>query len=373
MEFEHVTLQPPGNQDLKIMIFTASPATSERLKSLLRKFKYHNRGNMTEKPIELELFEEFRTELTSYCYRMLGSIFDADDAVQDTLIRAWQSWDQFRQEASPRSWIYRIATNVCLDKLRYTKRRALPMDLSGPAVSIVEPRTVLPHTSWIWPVPDTACDPVDLLVRKDTLRLSFIALLQTLPPRQRAVLILNDVLRWSAKQTAEAMGMTSVAVNSALQRARATMTRANLRSDELRDMDAEADRQLLSRYVEAFERYDIDVLMELFHENASLSMPPFVMWVRGHANLASFYAATRSHCFGSRLLPVSANGKNPAYAQYAPDRPDGTLKPWGIHVLEIKDGKIGHIHTFIDTALYSRFGLPTQLDARPAISKQSDE
>lgn len=328
---------------------------------------------MIEKPIELELVEELRTELTSYCYRMLGSIFDADDAVQDTLIRAWQGWDQFRQESSPRSWIYRIATNVCLDKLRYAKRRALPMDLSGPTVPIMEPRTVLPHTSWIWPVPDTACDPVDLLVRKDTLRLSFIALLQTLPPRQRAVLILYDVFQWSAKETAEAMGMTSAAVNSALQRARATMTRANLQSDELRDMDAETDHQLLSRYVEAFEQYDIDALMALFHENGSLSMPPFVMWVRDRTNLASFYEATRSHCFGSRLLPVSANSKNPAYAQYAPTGPDGTLRPWGIHVLEIKDGKIAHIHTFIDAALFSRFGLPTHLDAKTSTSRQPDE
>jgi RNA polymerase sigma-70 factor (TIGR02960 family) len=240
------------------------------------------------------------------------------------------------------------------------------MDLSDPTAPIVEPRDTLPLTAWVWPAPDTAGDPADMVVRRDTIRLSFIAVLQTLPPRQRAVLILHDVFQWSAKQTADAMGMTAVAVNSALQRARATMTRANLRSDALRDMDGDADRQLLDRYVDAFEQYDIDALMALFHDNGSLSMPPFVMWVRGRANLASFYEATRSHCLGSRLLPVSANGNNSAYAQYAPTGHDGTLEPWGIHVLEIKDGKIAHIHTFIDAALYSRFGLPTRLDPSPA-------
>jgi RNA polymerase sigma-70 factor (TIGR02960 family) len=324
---------------------------------------------MSEIQAELASVEELRPELTAYCYRMLGSIFEADDAVQDALIRAWQSWDQFRHESSRRFWIYRIATNVCLDKLRDAKRRALPMDLSDPTAPIVEPRDTLPLTAWVWPAPDTAGDPADIVVRRDTIRLSFIAVLQTLPPRQRAVLILHDVFQWSAKQTADAMGMTAVAVNSALQRARATMTRANLRSDALRDMDADADRQLLDRYVDAFEQYDIDALMALFHENGSLSMPPFVMWVRGRANLASFYEATRSHCLGSRLLPVSANGNNPAYAQYAPTGHDWTLEPWGIHVLEIKDGKLAHIHTFIDEALYSRFGLPTRLDPSPANSR----
>lgn len=151
------------------------------------------------------------------------------------------------------------------------------------------------------------------------------------------------------------------------------INRSNLQSDALRDMDTYIDCQLLDRYVEAFEQYDIDALMALFHENGSLSMPPFVMWVRDRANLASFYEATRSHCFGSRLLPINVNGQNPAYAQYAPTGPEGILKPWGIHVLEIKNGKIAHIHTFIESTLYSRFGLPTHLDARTTTERLPDQ
>lgn len=321
---------------------------------------------MGEDQVELTWIEALRPELTAYCYRMLGSIFDADDAVQDTFVRAWKSWEQLREESVLRYWIYRIATNVCLDKLRSAKRRALPMDFSEPGESIVIPQESLPLTSWIWPAPDLISDPAELVVRRDTMRLSFIAVLQTLPPRQRAVLILHDVFRWSAKETADSMGMTTAGVNSALQRARENISRANLRSDTLRDLDADADRQLLERYVDAFEQYDINALMALFHESGSLSMPPFVMWVRGRANLASFYEATRSHCLGSRLLPVKANGDIPAYAQYVPSGHAGTLEPWGIHVLEIKDEKILHIHTFIDAALYPRFGLPTHLDASSA-------
>ncbi|MDQ0060543.1 sigma-70 family RNA polymerase sigma factor [Paenibacillus harenae] len=328
---------------------------------------------MSINDMELAAIEKLRPELTAYCYRMLGSIFEADDAVQDTLFRAWQSWDQFRQESSRQSWIYRIATNVCLDKLRTAKRRALSMNLSEPASSIMEPRDTLPRSAWIWPAPDTIADPAELVVQKNTIRLAFIAMLQTLPPRQRAVFILRDVFRWSAKEIGEALGMTSTAVNSGLQRARAMINRTNLQSDSLRDMDAYIDGQLLDRYVEAFEAYDIDALMALFHENGSLSMPPFVMWVRDRANLASFYEATRSHCYGSRLLPINVNGQSPAYAQYVPTGPEGTLKPWGIHVLEIKDGKIAHVHTFIESTLYSRFGLPSHLEARATTERQSGQ
>jgi RNA polymerase sigma-70 factor (TIGR02960 family) len=320
---------------------------------------------MGKTQVELASVEELRPEITSYCYRMLGSIFDADDAVQETFTRAWKSLDQLRQEPTLRNWIYRIATNVCLDMLRRAKRRALPMDLSDPTASIVVPRDTLPLTAWVWPATDTGLDPADMVVRRDTIRLAFIAALQTLSPRQRAVLILHDVFRWSASETAAAMEMTATAVNSALQRARATMSGAKLRSEAIRDMDTDVDRQLLDRYVDAFERYDITALMSLFHEDGSLSMPPFIMWVRGRSELASFYEATRSHCLGSCLLPLRVNGNNPAFAQYVPSGSDGTLEPWGIHVLEIKFGKIAHIHTFINAALYSRFGLPTCLDVRP--------
>lgn len=312
---------------------------------------------------EIDMIEELRPELIGYCYRMMGSIFEAEDAVQDATIRIWQSWDQIRQDASRKTWIYRIATNVCLDRLRSAKRRALPMDLSEPAALITEPKDNLSRASWIWPAPDSVGNPVDIVVNRETIRLSFIAILQKLPPRQRAVLILHDIFRWPANQTADAMGMTTAAVNSALQRARATLAHANLRSDALQELDGEADQALLARYVEAFEQYDIDALLSLFHENSSLSMPPFVMWVSGRPNMSSFYHMTSSHCSGSRLLPVRANGNCPAYAQYMPSGRDGILVPWAIHVLEIQNGRIAHLHHFIDSDLFGQFGLPDCLDA----------
>lgn len=320
---------------------------------------------MSPKHGEMDMLEEMRSELTGYCYRMMGSIAEAEDAVQDTLLRAWQKWDQVREFSSRRAWMYRIATNICLDRLRSAKRRALPMDLSEPAAVIAEPRDNLPRNSWIWPAPDTAVDPGDILINRETVRLSFIAILQLLPPRQRAVLILSDVFRWSAGETAIAMEMTVAAVNSALQRARATIARSDLRSDELQQGDAQADERLITRYVEAFEQYNIDALLALFHENGSLSMPPFTMWVRGSSDLASFYSATRSHCLGSRLLPVRANGDSPAFAQYVPAGGDGLLTPWAIHILEMNHGQIAHIHHFIDPGLFARFGLPGGLDAEP--------
>lgn len=317
---------------------------------------------MNETAVDLQLLENLRPELTAFCYRMLGSIEDADDAVQETSIRVWQSWDSFRQEASYKTWVYRIATNLCLDKLRQAKRRALPVDLSDPAVSIIEPRETLPDSSWIWLAPDFGDNPEDALIRKDTLQLCFIALLQALPPRQRAVLILKDVFEWSSKQIAETLGMSPAAVNSALQRARETMDRTKLRSDELSTMDAEPDRELLSRYVDAFEQFDIDALVALFHEEGCMSMPPFPMWIRGKEDLFKFFSITRWHCEGSRFQPVTVNGGYPALAQYAPNPEDASvLIPWGIHVLEVKDQKILHVQNFINTKLFSRFGLPEQI------------
>lgn len=314
---------------------------------------------MKETGLELQLFENLKPELTSFCYRMLGSITDADDAVQETYIRVWKNWNSFRQEASYKTWTYRIASNICLDKLRQAKRRTLPVDLSDPAVSIIEPREMLPNSSWIWPAPDL--DPEDQLVRKDTLQLCFIALLQTLPLRQRAVLILKDVFEWSSKQIAETLGISPAAVNSALQRAREKLDRAKLRSEEFSAMDGEFDHELLSRYVEAFEQFDIHALVALFHEEGCLSMPPFAMWVRGRDDLFKFFSLTRWHCEGSRFLPTTVNGGYPAYAQYAPGNDKSILVPWGIHVIEIKNKKIFHVQNFINTKLFSRFGLPEQI------------
>ncbi|WP_240419543.1 RNA polymerase subunit sigma-70 [Paenibacillus periandrae] len=278
---------------------------------------------------ELQLFDELKPGLTSFCYRMLGSIDDADDAVQETFIRVWQGWSSFRQESSFKTWVYRIASNICLDKLRQTKRRIRPVDFSGPAESIVEPRETLPDSSWIWPAPEFSNNPEDIFIRKDTLHICFITLLQLLPPRQRAVMILKDVFEWPSKQIAETLGMSSAAVNSALQRARDTLEREQLRSDEFNRSEEAPDQELLSRYVEAFEQFDIHALVALFHEEGRMSMPPFPMWVRGKDDLFKFLTLTRWHCEGSRFVPVTANGGFPALAQYMWSREEDGLVPWG--------------------------------------------
>jgi len=317
---------------------------------------------MNRTAFDPKIFEELKPKLTSFCYRMLGSIVDADDAVQETYIRIWQGWNSFKHQSTRKTWVYRIASNVCIDKLRQAKRRALPVDILNPVDSIVEPRRTLPESSWIWPAPDFADDPEHIVVQKDTLQLCFIALLQILPSRQRAVLILKDVFEWSTRQIAEMLSMTPAAVNSALQRARKTISQARLRSRELCTMDAKPDRELLARYVDAFERFDIDELVALFHEEGCMSMPPFEMWVRSKDDLFKFFALTRWHCQGSRFLPVTVNGGYPAFAQYMPSDNDHTLVPWGIHVIETKDGKILHIQNFINTKLFTRLGLPGKID-----------
>ena len=316
---------------------------------------------MNETAVDLQSFERLKSGLTSFCYRMLGSIDDADDAVQETYIRVWQSWQTFRRESSYKTWVYRIAANVCVDKLRQAKRRNRPVDLSDAAASIVEPRETLPDSAWIWPAPDARESPEDIVIRKDTLQLCFIAILQTLPPRQRAVFILKDVFEWSAKQIAEALGMSPAAVNSALQRARESIDRAKLQSDEFSLMNVEPDHEVLSRYVDAFEQIDIEALVALFHEEGRMSMPPFSMWVRGKEDLHAFFTLTRWHCEGSRFIPITSNGGYPAFAQYVPSNEHSDLVPWGIHVLVIMDHRIYHAQNFIHTELFSRFGLPDRI------------
>lgn len=312
--------------------------------------------------LELQSFDSLKPELTSFCYRMLGSIDDADDAVQEAFIRVWQSWASFRNESSFKTWVYRIASNICLDKLRQAKRRTRPVDYVDPAASIIVPSETLTDSLWIWPTPSFSDNPEHILIHKQTLQLCFIKLLQVLPPRQRAVFILKDVFEWSTKQIAQSLGMSTAAVNSALQRARETMDREKLRSEEYSLMDAQPDQELLSRYVEAFERFDIGALVDLFHEEGHMSMPPFSMWVRGKEHLFKFYSLTRSHCDGSRFIPTNVNGGYPAFAQYIPSKDKSCLVPWGIHVIVMKDKKIFHIENFINTKLFARFGLPEQLD-----------
>lgn len=305
--------------------------------------------------------EQHRGELTGYCYRMLGSTFDADDAVQETLVKAWQNHGSFEGRSSLRSWLYRIATNVCLDSLRARQRRALPMDLSSPSPATRPPVEQQPAEAWLEPVPEAAIggDPALRAEQSETIRLAFVAALQHLPPRQRAVLILREVLAWQASEVAELLDTTVVSVNSALQRARATLASRDLSAAAIKAPDA-ADRELLERYVAAFERYDIPGLVSLLRDDASFSMPPFEMWLRGVDQIHDWYLGFGSGCRGARILPVAANGML-SVAQYKPD-PAGGQQSWAIHVLETSGGKVSHIHHFLDPRLFARFGLPTHLD-----------
>jgi RNA polymerase sigma-70 factor, ECF subfamily len=311
--------------------------------------------------------EPYRRELTGYCYRMLGSGFEAEDAVQETLLRAWRAADSFEGRSSMRSWLYRIATNVCLDMLRGRQRRARPMELgpaSPPEESFIGP--TLPEHAWVSPIADERVlpesgDPAEIAVARDTIRLAFITALQHLPARQRAILILCEVLRWQAVEAAELLGTSVAAVNSALQRARATL--AGIPAASRPHSVSGSDAELLERYVAAFESYDISALVELLREDAIQSMPPFSMWVQGARNIGQFMVLPGpSGCRGSRLVPTVANGC-PAFGQYRP-APDGGYKPWALQVLEISDGKIGEMHFFQDTDhIFPLFGLPPHLPA----------
>jgi RNA polymerase sigma-70 factor (ECF subfamily) len=257
--------------------------------------------------------EQHRRELTGYCHRMLGSSFEAEDAVQETLVRAWRGYDRFEGRAALRSWLYRIATNVCLDMLNRSRRRARPMDLSSPGMAVSPLPAALSETRWILPAPDGRVlpedgDPAELAVTRETVRLAFVAALQHLAPRQRAVLILREVLVWKASEVAELLGTTVASVNSALQRARATLAASELRAtDPVRPMDDE-QRTLLARYVDAFERYDLDSLTALLHEDATLSMRSYGLWMRGPATTCTWMLGTGIGCRGWRLVPVVADG-----------------------------------------------------------------
>jgi RNA polymerase sigma-70 factor (ECF subfamily) len=310
---------------------------------------------------------EHRRELTGYCYRMLGSVFDAEDAVQETIVRAWRGLDDFEGRSALRSWLYRIATNVCLDQLSGRQRRALPMDLSGTPYPPVEHSLAgrRPGTAWVEPVLDRMvvgeeADPAEQAVTRESIRLAFVAALQYLPPRQRAVLILREVLRWKADEVAQLLDTTVASVNSALQRARGTLAEHGS-TPAARPLDSD-HRELLTRYVEAFERYDIDALVRLLREDATQHMPPFEMWLRGRDDIATWMLGPGEGCRGSRVIPLQANG-SPSIAQYRP-LPQGGYAPWGLHVLEVEDGRIAHISSFLEldgNGLFERLGLPTSL------------
>ena len=317
--------------------------------------------------VQPEDLEAYRRELTGYCYRMLGSGFEAEDAVQDTMLRAWRSADRFEGRSSVRAWLYRIATNVCMDMLRGRKRRARPMEL-GPPSPPDEGHLggTLPEHLWVSPIPDARvvpedADPAEIAVTRDSVRLAFVTALQHLPARQRAVLILCEVLRWPAVETAQLLDTSVAAVNSALQRARATLAAL---PDAPRPRKVAADQaSLLARYVTAFERYDMASLVTLLHEDAVQSMPPFAMWIRGAPDITAWMVQPGpSECRGSRLLPVLASGC-PGYGQYRRD-PTGGHKPWALQVLEISGDRIAGMHFFLDAeSLFPAFGLPVHLPA----------
>jgi RNA polymerase sigma-70 factor, ECF subfamily len=330
-------------------------------------------SNAVTADVELRL-EQHRAELTAYCYRMLGSPFDAEDAVQETIVRAWRGLDRFEGRAALRSWLYRIATNVCLDMLGGKERRARPMDLGPAREPVAANLNVLPETTWIEPVPDTLVasregDPAEVATSRETIRLAFVAALQHLPPRQRAALILCEVLHWKAAEVAELLETSVASVNSALQRARATLDATGLSATDAAPSIDESQRELLERYVEAFERYDIDALTSLIHEDATQSMPPYDLWLSGRGDIFEWWLGPGIACKGSRVLPtVAANGA-PAFGQYKPSESGEGYEPWALQVLRIADGRIVEITFFLDTErLFPLFGLPPRLtpEGRPA-------
>ncbi len=313
--------------------------------------------------VAFEDLEQYRRELTGYCYRMLASAFEADDAVQDTMVRAWKSLDTFEGRSAVRSWLYRIATNVCLDMLRGRQRRARAMDMGGPYRADEFKGDTLPEHAWLTPIPDARVlpedgDPAELAAERESIRLAFVAALQHLPARQRAVLILREVLRWQATEVAELLDTSVPSVNSALQRARATLAERQIDETDVRTADPD-QQALLARYVDAFERYDIESLVALLHEDAVMTMPPFNFWLRGPEEMGKFFLGPGLGCADSRLIATAANGAY-AYGSYKPD-PNGGFMPWAVQVIEVSGDRLVAHHNFIGSEMFDLFGLPAHL------------
>ncbi len=321
---------------------------------------------MTSGALENQL-EQHRRELTGYCYRMLGSPFEAEDAVQETMLRAWRGLDRFQGRAALRSWLYRIATNVCMDSLNSRNKRARPMDL-GPSREPIEANlNTLPEVTWIEPIPlgmVSPEDPAEMVEDRETLRLAFVAALQHLPPRQRAALILCEVLRWKATEAAELLQTSVASINSALQRARATLETAGVTADDpLPAMEGE-QRELLARYVAAFEAYDIDSLTSLIREDAVQSMPPYDLWLSGREDIFTWWLGPGIGCRGSRVIPAGVANGTAAFGQYKPSETGSGFDPWALQVIELGDGGIKELTFFLGTQrLFPLFGLPPRLDA----------
>ena len=313
------------------------------------------------------LLDQYRSDLTGYCYRMLASPFEAEDAVQETMLRAWKAYDKFEGRAAMRTWLHRIATNVCLDMLRSKQHRQRPMDM-GPAREPIEANLkTLPEVTWIEPIPDTlvAADrsPEQSAIAKESVRLAFVAALQHLPAKQRAALILCEVMNWKAAEVGELLEMSVASVNSALQRARAT-----LKSGELTEGRAEiADdktREMLKRYVEAFEAYDVKLLTSVIRLDAKQSMPPFDLWLQGREDMFAWWFGAGIGCKGSRVIPVGTSNGSPAFAQYKPAANGQGLEPWSLQVVELTPDGIGEITFFLDTQkLFPLFGAPLTFGA----------
>ena len=308
--------------------------------------------------------EPYRRELLAHCYRMTGSLHDAEDLVQETLLRAWKAYDRFEGKSSMRTWLHRIATNTCLTALEGRQRRPLPTGLgassSDPTAELVERREV----AWLEPLPDQADDPADpsvIVGSRESVRLAFVAALQHLSPRQRAVLLLRDVLQWKAAEVAATVGTTTTAVNSLLQRARSQLEAVGpTSSDPLTPPDSAEAQDLLDRYIAAFEAYDIDRLVELFTAEAIWEMPPYTGWYQGPQNIITLiHQQCPAESPGDmRMIPLIANGQ-PAAAMYM--RAGDLHLPFQLHVLDINEDRVSHVVAFLDGALFPKFGLPGSL------------
>lgn len=304
--------------------------------------------------------EPYRRELLAHCYRMTGSLHDAEDLVQETFLRAWKAYDRFEGKASVRTWLHRIATNTCLTALEGRQRRPLPTGLGAPSSNPTDELVERTEVPWLEPLPDPANDPSEIVGSRESIRLAFVAALQHLSPRQRAVLVLRDVLQWRAAEVAEAIGASTAAVNSLLQRARAQLDAVGpSQDDQLSAPDSPEARDQLARYIAAFEDYDIDRLVEMFTEEAVWEMPPFVGWYQGGPAIGELI---HQNCPASgagdmRLLPLIANGQ-PAAAMYMRLPGADRHVPFQLHVLDLDAAGISHVVAFLDDSLFAKFGLP---------------
>lgn len=315
-----------------------------------------------------QLADPFRRELFAHCYRMLGSVHDAEDLVQETYLRAWRAYDAFEGRSSMRTWLHRIATNTCLDALESRRRRPLPTGLGAPDAHPAGELTEQREVPWLEPVPDAmvgadGADPAAIVTSRESVRLAFVAALQHLPPRQRAVLLLRDVLRWRAAEVAELLETTTTSVNSSLQRARAQLKRVTPTEESVDEPSTAEQRELLERYVVAFEKKDIPAIVGLFTKDAVWEMPPFLSWFRGPENIGELI---RTNCPAGpgdmRLIPAELNGQ-PAFAMYVREREGAPFLPWNLHVLTVRGGAVSHVVAFFDLTLFTRFGLPELVPA----------